>query len=70
MHALPEGVLRRVLFATADVEAMEADVREHVLALVGDGYVNKHLLVRVVELLVVRLFPELLSEDDEDAAAG
>ena len=45
-------------FATKDEEIMRIDVEE-TLELFGDSYVNKNLIVAVLELIVVRLFPEL-----------
>ncbi|EMD00577.1 hypothetical protein BAUCODRAFT_28928 [Baudoinia panamericana UAMH 10762] len=55
--ALPEKV-RTCYFATQDVELMHKDV-EVTLDLFADGYINKHLIVAIIELLVLRLFPEL-----------
>ena len=60
VKALPDLVRTRY-FATSDEALMREDV-EDMLELFGDQYINKHLLVGAVELLVVRLFPEL-SED-------
>lgn len=55
-------VVRERFFATTDVEAMRRDV-EGTLELFADQYVNKHLIMGAVELLVVRLFPELSEEN-------
>ena len=44
---------------------MHADV-EDVLDLFGDSYINKHLVVALLELLAVRLFPELSLESAGD----
>jgi hypothetical protein len=38
---------------------MQRDLERDVLDLIGDKYLNKHLLVRIVDLLAVRLFPEI-----------
>lgn len=57
VSAIPSAA-RSTFFATDDVEAMIGDV-EGELDLLGDQYVNKHLIIEIVELLVVRLFPEL-----------
>lgn len=54
--------VRRVYFATADEERMQADV-ERTLDLFGQPYLNKNLIVAVVEAVVGRLFPELLVDD-------
>jgi hypothetical protein len=32
------------------------------LEVFGDAYLNKHLIIGVVDLVVVRLFPELAAE--------
>lgn len=53
--------VRTRYFATADVELMRDDV-EDMLDLFADQYVNKHLMLSIVELLVVRLFPEIAQE--------
>lgn len=60
VKAVPETVRNR-FFATSDVESTRKDV-ESTLELFEDQYVNKHLIIAVVELLVVRLFPELNEE--------
>ena len=57
VEAVPEYVRSRV-FATSDVLLMRRDVEE-MLDLFADSYINKHLVVSVVELLVMRLFPEM-----------
>lgn len=62
LAALPPFV-RSKFFATSDVLAMRGDV-ERSLDLFADAYVNKHLLVGVLGLVVVRAFPEL-GEDVE-----
>lgn len=60
VEAVP-APLRTRFFATHDLEAMKTDV-EGILDLFGDSYINKHLVVSAVDLLVVRLFPELGGE--------
>ena len=62
VKAIPEAVRVR-FFATRDAEAMRRDV-EGTLDLFADGYINKHLIIGAVELVVVRLFPELGEEDE------
>lgn len=57
MEVLPE-VLRSRFFATDDTALMQADV-EQTLDLFADSYINKHLIITIVELIVVRLFPEM-----------
>ncbi|KAF1827771.1 uncharacterized protein K489DRAFT_375916 [Dissoconium aciculare CBS 342.82] len=58
IDALPHAA-RRVIFATTDLRDMQRDLERDVLDLIGDKYLNKHLLVRIVDLLAVRLFPEI-----------
>ena len=55
--AIPEPI-RTIYFATKDVAVMESDVEDK-LELYEDAYLNKHLIVAAVELIIVRAFPEL-----------
>lgn len=48
---------------------MRSDV-ESELDLLCHAYLNKHLVVRAVELIVARLFPELASCSDEELAVS
>lgn len=57
VEAIP-GLIRSQYFATKDMDLMRQDV-EGTLDLFADSYLNKHLIVSALELLVVRLFPEL-----------
>ncbi|KAF7197094.1 hypothetical protein HII31_01519 [Pseudocercospora fuligena] len=52
------ALVRASLFATKDRDLMREDVATE-LDLLADAYINKHLIVSIIELLVVRLFPEL-----------
>ncbi|KAM3418534.1 hypothetical protein BST61_g4512 [Cercospora zeina] len=58
VDAVPDFVRAR-FFATGHVEVMRKDVEMELEVLLGDVYLNKHLVVRVVEVIVARLFPEL-----------
>lgn len=58
LAALVPPVARSVYFATTDLEKVIDDV-ELSLEEFGDAYVNRHLIVNLIELLVVRSFPEL-----------
>lgn len=60
VNIIPEPV-RSVYFATKDQRLMQRDV-ESTLDLFADSYINKHLIVSAVDLLIVRLFPELSEE--------
>jgi len=60
VRAVPQAV-RACYFATEDEERIVEDV-DATLALFGDQYINKHLVIAIVELVVVRLFPELAEE--------
>lgn len=58
--ALPPIVVKQ-LFAGGE----EGDVQKQVESMLdtfGDAYLNKHLIVGIVDLIVVRLFPELERE--------
>ena len=54
--------VRGKYFATEDPELMRADVEEFIGLLFGDSFINKHLIVEIVELIFLRLFPEIGEE--------
>ena len=54
--------VRGKYFATDDVELMRADVEDWIGLLFGDAFINKHLVVEIVECIVLRLFPEIGEE--------
>jgi hypothetical protein len=60
VEAVP-GIVRTRFFARKDQDLMREDI-EVSLDLFGDAYINKHLIISAVELIVVRLFPELADE--------
>lgn len=60
VRAIPNAIRSRI-FGTKDQDLMRQDV-ESTLDLFADAYINKHLIISAVELIVMRLFPEL-SED-------
>lgn len=62
VDAVPTA-LRRRFFAT-EAKALMVDDVESELDLLGDSYVNKHLIMSAVELIAVRLFPELAKNSD------
>lgn len=51
-------VVRSRYFGTTDLELARQDV-EGTLELFADSYINKHLIISAIELIVVRFFPEL-----------
>ena len=53
--------VRSKYFATGDVAIMRDDVEES-LDLFADSFINKHLIVDIVELIFLRLFPEIGEE--------
>ncbi|OQO03101.1 hypothetical protein B0A48_11356 [Cryoendolithus antarcticus] len=57
VEAIPDFVRSR-FFATDNVSLMHKDVEES-LEMIGDEYVNKHLIISIIELIAVRLFPEI-----------
>ncbi|KAG9997013.1 hypothetical protein KCU78_g17156, partial [Aureobasidium melanogenum] len=57
--ALPPIVVKQ-LFANSKNEDVHKQVQD-MLDVFGDAYLNKHLIVAIVDLVVVRLFPELES---------
>lgn len=58
--ALPPIVVKQ-LFANSKNEDVHKQVQD-MLDVFGDAYLNKHLIVAIVDLVVVRLFPELESQ--------
>ncbi|KAF2773103.1 hypothetical protein EJ03DRAFT_387375 [Teratosphaeria nubilosa] len=61
VEVIPEAV-KRPYFATKDEDEIKKDV-ERTLDLFADAYINKHLLAAALELIIVRLFPELAEPD-------
>lgn len=57
MDNIPEFVRGR-LFATQDPVSAAAQIEE-MLDVVGDTYLNKHLVFAIVDLVFLRLFPEM-----------
>lgn len=57
VEAIP-AVVRTRFFSTEDQDVMRDDIGES-LDVFGDAYINKNLIISAVELIVVRLFPEL-----------
>ena len=58
--ALPPIVVKQV-FGGRSREEVQSQVEE-MLEVFGDAYLNKHLIVGIVDLVVVRLFPELVEQ--------
>ena len=57
LDAVPDFVSSR-FFGTGDRVRMQMEIGE-MLDVLGDSYMNKHLVYAIVELMVVRLFPEM-----------
>lgn len=62
LSVIPSPVRAR-FFATSDEQVMRQDL-EATLDIFADVYINKHLFIRLTELILVRLFPELTVDDD------
>lgn len=58
------ALAQNVVFKTADAEVQRAEI-EDMLMVFGDAYLNKHLIVSIVDLVVLRLFPEMREENVE-----
>lgn len=56
-------------FATDDEQAIINDVVENILEPLDDVYLNKHLVYAIVELILVRLIPELEEQPISDLLA-
>ncbi|RKF64474.1 putative pxa domain-containing protein [Erysiphe neolycopersici] len=67
LELIPTGV-RKVYFGL-EWEDMVREVEEEVLCIFEDKYCNKHLLYGMVELILVRLMPELSESGIEDLLA-
>ncbi|KAF2091653.1 hypothetical protein K490DRAFT_70449 [Saccharata proteae CBS 121410] len=52
------AIVKPRFFGRADDAAMQADV-EAILDLLGDAYLNKHLVFAIIEAVVLRLMPEM-----------
>ena len=63
VEAIPMAIRNR-FFGTKDHDLMRQDV-ERTLDLFNDAYINKHLIISAVELVAVRLFPEIDEDDVE-----
>lgn len=64
VHAIPP-MIRTRYFATKNADLMRQDV-ERTLDLFSDPYINRHFIVSALELLAVRLFPELEASAQDD----
>ncbi|KAK5173790.1 uncharacterized protein LTR77_002471 [Saxophila tyrrhenica] len=64
VNIIPAAIRQR-FFATKDYDLMRQDVEDD-LDLFADPYINKHLIISAVELIVARLFPELAESDMEE----
>lgn len=51
--------MQDVYFGTADGEGRRVAEIEELLDIFGDAYCNRHLMYGIVELIVLRLIPEL-----------
>lgn len=60
VELVPKPV-RVLYFATEDTDLMRKDV-EQTLDLFGNAYVNRHFVVALMDLLLVRLFPETIEQ--------
>jgi hypothetical protein len=64
LNIIPIAIRYR-FFATKDHDLMRQDVEDN-LDLFADAYINKHLIISAVELIVARLFPELTEHVVDD----
>lgn len=64
LNLLPPNVAA-AFFANQSRDAQLGQVEE-ILDCFDDTYLNKHLIFQIVELIVVRLFPELGEQDVRD----
>ena len=57
--AVPRVVLGRYFGVSADEHESLLGEVEEMLGVLGDAYLNKHLIYNLIELVIVRLLPEL-----------
>ena len=57
--SLVPNLVKKTFLAKNDEEEMEHAVEEDVLDVFGSSYMNKHLIYGILELVIVRLVPEL-----------
>jgi hypothetical protein len=58
LSLVPDPILR-IYFATNEQADMVEQVEEDVLVCFGDEEMNKHLIYGILELIIVRLVPEM-----------
>lgn len=61
LDLIPEKIQRAFFGWSSKREQRRSEI-EDVLDLFGDGYCNRHLMYGVVELVLVRLMPELVEK--------
>ena len=57
--SLAPSTVKRTFFATDDEDEMVQVVEEEVLDVFSDSNMNKHLIYGILELIIVRLVPEM-----------
>ena len=65
---VPEPILR-TFFATDSKDEMLEEVEEDILDVFGNESMNKHLIYSILELIVVRLVPELAEKAPSELLA-
>ena len=58
---------KTMYFGTSDEDSQIQSVEDNILVLFEDEYLNKHLLFAVVEVVICRIFPELVDQSGEAA---
>lgn len=51
--------MARTFFNTSNNEEILETIEEEILDVLGDSYLNKHLIYGILELVLCRLIPEL-----------
>lgn len=65
--SLIPGAVQEIYFGAGEQRRIKEI--ENVLDMFGDSYCNKHLLYGIVELVIVRLMPELAEKGVEELLA-
>lgn len=69
VRALIPTYIARKYYATNDDDAIVEQITEDILDPLDDVYLNKHLVYDVLELILIRLIPELAEQPVSDLLA-
>lgn len=70
IHALIPAFVTRTFYGSIDQEPTVSEIEADILDPFDDAYLNKHLVYGLLELVLVRLIPELGEQSISDLLAG